>query len=150
MKKMDVEIRIPHDWYLFVKTVGSKKPLNVYVDNENEKYTTNFGIINSKYFLFEEEPFRQLDLRHNKLGRPISLEISQIPPTYSAPVPINNAKKTDFLSLLPLIDPAYHGFYKSLTTSERQTRIGPELIVKMMMKTERFSHFETEKIIFLD
>ncbi|KAJ8884811.1 hypothetical protein PR048_011007 [Dryococelus australis] len=93
-KKMDVEVRISHDWYLFVKTVRGKKPFNVYemkvndflsfssllqsllvrrhVDNKNEKvtwlnirwlqYTTDFGISNFKYPLFEEEPFCQLDL----------------------------------------------------------------------------------------
>ncbi|KAJ8869633.1 hypothetical protein PR048_028626 [Dryococelus australis] len=67
-----------------------------------------------------------LDLRRNKRGRPISLEISRIPPTYSAPIPINTGKNTDLLSLLPLIDPAYHGFHQSFTTSERQTCIGPD------------------------
>ncbi|KAJ8883556.1 hypothetical protein PR048_015400 [Dryococelus australis] len=88
-KKMDVEIRIPHDWYLFVKTVRDKKLFTVY-------------------------------------EMKISLGISQIPPTYSTPVPINTAKKTNLLSLLPPIDASYHGYYQSLTTSERQTCIGPD------------------------
>ncbi|KAJ8878974.1 hypothetical protein PR048_019578 [Dryococelus australis] len=64
--KMDVEIRIPHDWYLFVKTMRGKKPFNVYEMKDN-----------------------------------------------------------DFLSFSSLLQ-TYHGFYQSLTTSERQTCIGPD------------------------
>jgi hypothetical protein len=42
----------------------------------------------------------------------------EIPATYFTSVPIHPLKKRHLLSLVPLIDPLYHAFYQSSTTSE--------------------------------
>ncbi|KAJ8884117.1 hypothetical protein PR048_015974 [Dryococelus australis] len=134
MKKMDVEIRIPHDWFLFVKTVRSKNPFNVYEMKS----------------LSEEEPFRQLDLRRNERGRPISLEISQIPPTYNAPVlSIPPRKRICWACYHLLSQPIMDSISHSPLLKGKHASV-LIIIVKMMMKTESISHLETEKIDIFD
>lgn len=82
------------------------------------RYKKPFGVIEYKYSLKDEEPFRTLDLRRNTRGRPIEFEnIEPLGFCYSGPLPINPLKKADLLSLFNVIDEECHEFYRSLPTS---------------------------------
>jgi len=87
------------------------------------RYDKQFGIIQFKYSLDEDTPFRFLDLRKGAIKTRFRTELTtngasnlNLPNTYNCPLPIQVEKKKDLQSLLPLIDPIYHPFYKSLKT----------------------------------
>ncbi|MGR0295369.1 hypothetical protein ACUWCL_28380, partial [Klebsiella pneumoniae] len=44
---------------------------------------------------------------------------SRVPKKYYKPVPINDKKKKDLISLLPLIPKEFHQFYKTLPTNSQ-------------------------------
>ncbi|KAJ9583050.1 hypothetical protein L9F63_022607 [Diploptera punctata] len=68
------------------------------------------GIIFVKESLNENIPFKEISLRRR--GRN-SLPTS-LPVVNEGPIPISKEKKKDLLDLLPLIDSAFHDFYKNL------------------------------------
>lgn len=83
------------------------------------RYTREFGIIQFKYSLEEDVPFRTLDLRKGKRrGRP-SLDLITVPRSYSGPLGINPKKKKDLLSILNLIDKDCHSFYQNIPTTSQ-------------------------------
>ena len=83
-----------------------------------------FGVINFKESLDQTIPFRMMDLRRNKRGRP---SFSDLKLTYTGPIPVSSKKKEDLLSLLPLLDPVYHTFYASLRTNPRERDTLPDV-----------------------
>lgn len=91
------------------------------------RYDKNFGIIQFKYSLDDEIPFRHLDLRkgaQRTRTKYITKNISHLvaPQTYSEPVPVDVEKKKDLISMLPLIDSTYHSFYHDLKTFNKKKR----------------------------
>lgn len=82
-------------------------------------YEKIFSLIQFKCSLNDSEPFKTLDLRRQKKGRPQNYSpiYSSLQLCYSQPLPINPKKKADLLSMLPLIHENCHQFYKDLKTS---------------------------------
>lgn len=95
------------------------------------RYEKEFGVIQYKYSLLEEEPFSIFDLRRTRPLRSSTLSTSSLnlrPPKccYNGPLPINPLKKRDLISLIneKLIDEDCHDFYKNLITSEKAPELG--------------------------
>jgi len=86
------------------------------------RYDKQFSIVQFKYLLDEDTPFRSLDLRKGTIKTRFRAELTSgasnlnLPNTYNDPLPIEVEKKKDLISILPLIDPIYHPFYNSLKT----------------------------------
>ncbi|KAJ8885586.1 hypothetical protein PR048_011784 [Dryococelus australis] len=114
-------------------TVRGKKSSNVYGIKQNDflSFTSLLRSIVVRRHVGNDN--RKLDLRRNKRGRPISLELSQIHPTYRAPVLINITTKNDLFHRLPLIDSAYHGFYQLLISMTNKVR---SLVVSISFFTD--------------
>lgn len=83
-------------------------------------YTKPFGVIYFKYSLDNEEPFRTLNLRRKRKGRPKEAGNDEtVPFSYSKPIGINPLKKEDLLSMLNLLDRNCHDFYRNLPVNGR-------------------------------
>ena len=67
-----------------------------------------------KESLEEDEDFFSVDFRRR--GKEDGQFV--INQEFTAPLPINKEKKTDIISLFPLIEPAFHEFYLSILTSD--------------------------------
>lgn len=93
------------------------------------RYDKTFGIIQFKYTLNKEAPFRILDLRKGPMRTRNRAELTsgvsniRLPLTYNGPLSIDSEKKKDLISLLPLLDPIYHQFFKDLKTNTRAAMI---------------------------
>jgi len=93
------------------------------------RYDKTFGIIQFKYTLNKEAPFRILDLRKGAIRTRNRAELTsgvsniRLPQTYNGPLSIDSEKKKDLISQLPLLDPIYHQFYKDLKTNTRAAMI---------------------------
>lgn len=74
------------------------------------------GILQYKLSLESSEDFMELDIkqRRQKINNP---ELSKC---YSAPLPISLNKKQDLQSVLSLINPEFHNFYKNLHVEGEQ------------------------------
>lgn len=71
------------------------------------------GLIKYKNSL-SVEPFKVIDLRWWCRGHQENIEINW---SYHSPLPINALKMQNLFSLLPLLDPVFHGFYNNLRTT---------------------------------
>lgn len=89
------------------------------------RYSKNSDVISFKYLLDRDSPFQELNLLKNRrsVGRPVDVTV---PLEQNEPAPINPLKKKDLLSILPLLDPVYHSFYRDLTTSSLHRITGPD------------------------
>lgn len=77
------------------------------------RYTRDFGYILYKNTLNEQEPFKTINILKRGVNQ---VSIKDIKARYTEPNPINNLKKKDLFDMLPLINPEFYDFYKSLTT----------------------------------
>ncbi|KAE9521520.1 hypothetical protein AGLY_018076 [Aphis glycines] len=128
-KFSDIPIMVPRDWYQFVKSVRGQKPFKVIEMNQQHFFSfsnlvsttlikKNIDTDGNKYRLNQDEPFRTLDLKRGKRGRPKNTSSTELNNCYTDPLPINPKKKQDLLSLLPLIHEDCHAFYRQLKTSK--------------------------------
>jgi len=87
-------------------------------------YDKQFGIVQFKYSLDEDTPFRLLNLRKFTIKTRFRAELTtsgasnlNLPNTYNGLLPIEVEKKKDLISLLPLIDSIYNSL-KTKTIAE--------------------------------
>ena len=74
-----------------------------------------------RYTLNELEPWKTVDLRPKRVGRPSDLGRVELPPLYDGPRSISDAKYRDLQQLLCYIPPVYHEFYTKLTSDSHNT-----------------------------
>ena len=66
------------------------------------------------------EPWKSVDLRPKRVGRPSDMAQVILPQLYDGPQPINPAKLRDLRSLLCYIPPIHHGFYEALPADDTE------------------------------
>lgn len=156
-KKMEVPVYHPHDWYQLVRRTGRKKKFKVHEmqqeeffdfaallktvlvnrkkNNTGEPFSWHSvqwlqykeeGVVHYKNTLNSSEEFKVLSFKRR--GKPSSLKHHAIKRRYNKLLPIAPEKKRDLCSLLVLIPPLFHDFYKNLPTSETVTDIDPDLV----------------------
>lgn len=80
------------------------------------RFTKEFGVVEFKYTLDDQAPFKVLDLRRrSRLSRVTGVNLLSL--SYNQPIGINPKKKEDLLSMLDLIDKDCHQFFKDLPVS---------------------------------
>lgn len=142
-KRTDMRIHHPWDWAQLIRTVGKKdkflvtemqqehffdfksfytQKLQIKNKNEeNEKFvwhdvqwmrftSDQIGIIQYKTSVDALEPFKKISFLRRRQGNPVL----DAPRQYSKLIPISEEKKKDLLSILHLIDPVFHHYYKNL------------------------------------
>lgn len=142
----DTELRIPHDWYQFVRTVRGKKPFKV-VEMQKEDFLLYSSLLRSvfvkrdhteeganirwhdiKVLRFSKElPLGVIEVKysHDENEQFCRLNIKRrgnvipefLPQVYDGPKPINPKKKENLVFLLKYIDSVYHPFYQNLTVN---------------------------------
>jgi hypothetical protein len=156
-KKMKIPVYHPHDWYQLVRTTGKKIPFKVYEMQQEDffdfsallksvlvcrkknvsgeqflwhsvqwlQYKEN-GLVHYKSSLSNTEDFKTLSFlrrgrNHSLKGFPVSAKYS------NGLLPISIEKKRDLCSLLCLIPPVFHEFYKTLLISANVVDNDPDL-----------------------
>lgn len=74
-----------------------------------------------RYTLNELKPWKTVDLRPKRVGRPSDMGRVELPPLYDRPRSISDAKYRDLQQLLCYIPPVYHEFYTKLTSESQNT-----------------------------
>ncbi|XP_050315706.1 uncharacterized protein LOC126750209 isoform X1 [Anthonomus grandis grandis] len=148
-KRTDMRIHHPRDWAQLIRSVGKKgtflvtemlqadfydfkalynQKLQVKTRNsENEKFIWHdvqwlkltkdqIGVMQYKTSVDIDEPFKSISYLRRRQNNP-----DLVPqPQYTAFLPISEEKKKNLLSVLHLIDPVFHDYYKNLPTSSAQ------------------------------
>lgn len=145
-KRTDMRIHHPWDWAQLIRTVGTKnkflvtemqqenfldfksfytQKLQIKSKNcDNEKFVWHdvqwmrftadqIGIIQYKTSVDALEPFKKMSFLRRRQVNPVL----DAPRQYSKLLPISEEKKKDLLSILHLIDPVFHHYYKNLPVS---------------------------------
>lgn len=141
-KSTSIELRIPHDWYQFVRTVPGKNKFEV-IEMKKEDFIAYSSLFSSIFIkrnmTTEGNPTRWHDIKvlsYSKDLGIINIKYSHstsehcqlnikrrgqrdptLQPVHCGPRPIQAEKKKDLLDLLKYLDPVYHQFYKDLVTS---------------------------------
>uniref|UniRef100_A0A069DZ34 Putative sola1-8 ap n=1 Tax=Panstrongylus megistus TaxID=65343 RepID=A0A069DZ34_9HEMI len=127
-KPFKVVVMTQQDFYSFSDFLQSeliKKNTDINGEKINRlqikwlRFQKEFGIFQFKYSLKDSDDFRTMDWRRNRRGRPFSTQKRSLNLSYNSSLPINQLKKKDLLSLLPLIPEECHQFYEDLATSHR-------------------------------
>lgn len=89
------------------------------------RYTNQYGIIQYKNSLDENEPFKIHNIKRRGISR---ISRTELKLAYNGPNLINSKKKKDILDMLPLISPQYHDFYRNLQTgNDSDDDVDPDL-----------------------
>lgn len=88
--------------------------------SKNKPYTLSY-----KYTLNEDIPFREIDIRPQKTGRPMNFQSINQGKLYNGPRLINHLKKRDMLYLLKYIPPVHHNFFRGIKGSHDEEDEGP-------------------------
>lgn len=157
-KKMEIPVYHPHDWYQLVRTTGRKKQFKVHEMQQEEffdfsgllktalvcrkknvsgeqfswhsvqwlQYKDN-GLVNYKTSLNSAENFKIISFL--RIGKNYNLKCVLVERKYkNGLLPISKEKKNDLNSLLCLVPPVFHEFYKNLPTSPNVIDNDPDLI----------------------
>ena len=84
----------------------------------------HFGIIQFKNSLRDSEPFQNLNIRKRGIN---SVTLSELQKVNTLPL-LSTEKKRDLISMLNLIDPCYHDFYKSLKSADGIPNVDPDIV----------------------
>lgn len=154
-KKSEYPISHPYDWFQLVRTVGKKNKFIVNEMTHDKfldfasllkfelvlrkkdssgdtfnwlkvkwlRYTKTPGEISFKTSLQNDEPFKFLCLLRRGKPNP-DLRPQKL---YNDTLPISKEKKKDLISLLPLIRPEFHDFYKNLKISDTASDTFPDI-----------------------
>lgn len=152
-KRTAINIHVPHDWYQFIRTVGTKHNFLVTEMTQNKFY--DFGkILPTKFMMRKVDKDKNKFIWRNvqwlrytkKFGTVLyknsltedepfktlnikrrgvnNVSLLDLPRCYSAPLKISKEKKKDLLDLLQFIDPTLHNFYLNIS-DENVSDIGP-------------------------
>ena len=75
-----------------------------------------------RYTLNDLEPWKVVDLRPKRVGRPSDTGRMELPPLYDGPRAISDAKYRDLQELLHYVPPVHHSFYAGLISQSQSTR----------------------------
>ena len=79
-----------------------------------------------RYTLNDMEPWKTVDLKPKRSGRPSDIGSAKLSPRRSVKRTIKKEKLDDLLHLFPYVPPIHHEFYRSLTGATSQTTVEDE------------------------